>query len=112
MESLQEVPQPKPWDFPRDSIHHSTPLAFQNNVPLLTAITADSSYNTGSSDSSNSNASSCSGHSSGFSGQVGEAGEAGCSSSLSFVLLTSLKAPGKTNKWRQKKNVVETVENP
>ena len=45
MESLGKVLQPKasgpaalgfwPWDFPRDSIHHSSPSAFPNNVPLF-----------------------------------------------------------------------------
>ena len=42
----REVPRPKnplglwplgfwPWDLPRDSIHHDTPSAFPNNVPLF-----------------------------------------------------------------------------
>ena len=45
MESFREVPRAKslgpaapqcwPWDFPRDSIHHSNPLAFPNNVPVF-----------------------------------------------------------------------------
>ena len=28
-----------PWDFPRDSIHHSTPSAFPNNVPVFVELT-------------------------------------------------------------------------
>ena len=28
-----------PWDFPKDSIHHSTTSAFPNNVPVVTVGT-------------------------------------------------------------------------